>query len=258
MIIMVFILFFVTLDLMLGYPYIKGIGRINKIEEELPEALKQMADILKAGGTYEYALREISHADFGPLTTELENVLRKLEEGENFEDSLSTLSYNIDSRLVKRSVTIIIDSVKAGAGLADILDEIAEDIRDTNRLNHERRSQTLMQVLFMVTAGALVTPFIFGLISTIVDFLIGSSSKLASLPTEIRLEATQSKYILLYLLQIYVFIEITASSVMISLMREGKKNKSIIYLPILLFIGYVVYFLSGIISRSLIAGIGGV
>jgi len=80
MIIMVFILFFVTLDLMLGYPYIKGIGRINKIEEELPEALKQMADILKAGGTYEYALREISHADFGPLTTELENVLRKLEE----------------------------------------------------------------------------------------------------------------------------------------------------------------------------------
>ena len=72
--------------------------------------------------------------------------------------------------MVKRSVTIIIDSVKAGAGLADILDQIADDIRDTNRINHERRSQTLMQVLFMVTAGAMVTPFIFGLISTIVDF----------------------------------------------------------------------------------------
>lgn len=257
MMIMVFVLFFVALDLMLGYPYIKGIGRINKIEQELPEALKQMADILKAGGTYEYALREISHADFGPLTIELENVLRKLEEGENFEDSLSTLSYNIDSRLVKRSVTIIIDSVKAGAGLADILDEIAEDIRDTNRINHERRSQTLMQVLFMVTAGAIVTPFIFGLISTIVDFLISSSSQMSNLSTEVRLEANQSKYVLLYLLQIYVFVEITASSVMISLMREGKKNKSIIYLPILLFIGYVVYFVSGVISKSLISGIGG-
>ncbi len=258
MLIMVFVLFFVAVDLMLGYPYIKGIGRINKIEQELPEALKQMADILKAGGTYEYALREISHADFGPLTVELENVLRKLEEGENFEDSLSSLSYNIDSRLVKRSVTIIIDSVKAGAGLADILDEIAEDIRDTNRIHHERRSQTLMQVLFMVTAGAIVTPFIFGLISTIVDFLVASSSQMSNLSTEVKLEATQAKYILLYLLQIYVFIEITASSVMISLMREGKKNKSIIYLPILLFIGYIVYFLSGMISRSLISGIGGV
>ena len=258
MIIMVFVMFFVTIDLILGYPYIKGIGRISSIEQELPEALKQMADILKAGGTYEYALREISHADFGPLTKELQNVLRKLEEGENFEDSLSTLAYNIDSRLVKRSVTIIIDSVKAGAGLADILDQIADDIRDTNRINHERRSQTLMQVLFMVTAGAMVTPFIFGLISTIVDFLISSSSQLSTLSVEVRLEATQSKYILLYLLQIYVFVEVAASSVMISLMREGKKNKSIIYLPILLFIGYVVYFLSGIISRSLIAGIGGV
>ncbi len=257
MIIMVFVSFFVVIDLMIGYPYIKGISRINKIEEELPEALKQMADILKAGGTYEYALREISHADFGPLTPELENVLRKLEEGENFADSLSTLSYNIDSRLVKRSVTIIIDSVKAGAGLADILDEIAEDIRDTNRINHERRSQTLMQVLFMVTAGAIVTPFIFGLISTIVDFLITSSSQLATLPTEVKLEAVDSKFLLLYLLQIYVFIEVVASSVMISLMREGNKNKSIIYLPILLFIGYVVYFLSNIISKGLISGIGG-
>ncbi len=255
--IMVFVLFFVSIDLIMGYPYIKGVQRIGSIEQELPEALKQMADILKAGGTYEYALREISHADFGPLTIELEAVLRKLEEGENFEDSLSTLSYNIDSRLVKRSVTIIIDSVKAGAGLADVLEQIAEDIRDTNRLNHERRSQTLMQVLFMVTAGAIVTPFIFGLISTIIGFLISASANLGGLPDEIRIDATNSKTILLLLLQIYIFVEVTASSVMISLMREGKKNKSIIYLPILLFIGFIVYFISGAISKSLIAGIGG-
>jgi len=257
MIMLVFVMFFVACDLMIGYPYIKGIQRISSIENELPEALKQMADILKAGGTYEYALREISHADFGPLTAELENVLRKLEEGENFEDSLSTLSYNIDSRLVKRSVTIIIDSVKAGAGLASILEQIAEDIRDTNRINHERRSQTLMQVLFMVTAGAIVTPFIFGLVSTIVGFLVSSSANLGSLPNDIRMEATSSKYMLLYLLQIYIFIEVTASSLMISLMREGKKNKSIIYLPVLLFIGYMVYFISQIISKGLISGIGG-
>jgi pilus assembly protein TadC len=257
MIILVFVMFFVAIDLLIGYPWIKGIQRINSIENELPEALKQMADILKAGGTYEYALREISHADFGPLTVELENVLRKLEEGENFEDSLSSLAYNVDSRLVKRSVTIIIDSVKAGAGLADVLEEIAEDIRDTNRIHHERRSQTLMQVLFMVTAGAIVTPFIFGLISTIIGFLISSSANLSGLSDEIRISATSSKQLLLYLLQIYVFVEVTASSVMISLMREGKKNKSIIYLPVLLFIGYTIFFISQIVSKSIISGIGG-
>jgi pilus assembly protein TadC len=255
--IMIFVVFFVALDLMLGYPYIKGVQRIDAIETELPEALKQMADILKAGGTYEYALREISHADFGPLTIELENVLRKLEEGENFEDSLSSLAYNIDSRLVKRSVTIIIDSVKAGAGLADVLEEIAEDIRDVNRINHERKSQTLMQVLFMVTAGAIVTPFIFGLISTIIGFLITASANLGGLPNEVRIEAVSSRTMLLLLLQLYIFIEVSASSVMISLMREGKKNKSIIYLPILLFIGFVIYFVSQAISKSLISGIGG-
>ncbi len=255
--VMVFVIFFVAMDLLIGYPQIKGIQRISSIEQELPEALKQMADILKAGGTYEYALREISRAGFGELSGELDAVLRKLEEGENFEDSLSTLSYNVDSRLVKRSVTIIIDSVKAGAGLADVLEQISEDIRDTNRLSHERKSNTLMQVMFMVTAGAIVSPFIFGLVSTIVGFLITASGNLSGLPDDVRREAVSSKMLLMLLLQLYIFIQITASSVMISLMREGRKNKSIIYLPILLFIGYIIFFVSGAISRSLISGIGG-
>lgn len=255
--ILVFTVFVVVIDLMIGYPIIKENQRIGEIEGDLPDALKQMADVLKAGGTYEFALREIATSDFGPLTKEVSVVLRKLEEGENFENSLKTLSNNIDSRLVKRSVTIIIDSVKAGAGLADVLDEIAEDIRDANRIHHERRSRTLMQVLFMVAAGACVTPFIFGLTSTIVGFLITSAATLGNLPAAITGKALSEKDLLLLLLQIYIFIQVFASSVMISLMREGKKNKSIIYLPGLLLLAYIVYFASMVMSASIIGGMGG-
>ncbi|MBU1120770.1 MAG: type II secretion system F family protein [archaeon] len=255
--ILVFIVFVVVIDLLLGYPIIKENQRIGEIEGDLPDALKQMADVLKAGGTYEFALREIATSDFGPLTKEVSVVLRKLEEGENFENSLKTLSNNIDSRLVKRSVTIIIDSVKAGAGLADVLDEIAEDIRDANRIHHERRSRTLMQVLFMIAAGAVVTPFIFGLTSTIVNFLITSAATLGNLSADITQNALSQRDLLLLLLQIYIFIQVFASSVMISLMREGKKNKSIIYLPALLLLAYITYFASMVMSTSLIGGMGG-
>ncbi|MEW6294775.1 MAG: type II secretion system F family protein [Candidatus Diapherotrites archaeon] len=255
--ILIFVIFIVIIDLMLGYPVIKGAQRITEIEADLPEALKQIADILRAGGTYEYALREIATSDFGPLTKEIGNVLRKLEEGENFENSLLTLSRNVDSRLVKRCVTIIIDSVKAGAGLADVLDEIAEDIRDTNRIHHERRSRTLMQVLFMIVAAAIVTPFIFGLVSTIVAFLISSAATLGGVPADVAAKAENDKNIILLLLQIYIFVAILASSIMISLMREGKKSKSIIYLPVLLFIAYIVYFAAKIISEILLSGVGG-
>lgn len=254
-IIMVLVVPFVVADLLLGYPYLKAQQRITEIEKDLPDALKQMADILKAGGTYEYALRELANAETGPLTFEIRNVLRKLEEGENFENSLKELSRNVDSRLIKRSVTIIIDSIKAGAGLADILEEIAEDIRATNRIGQERKSKTLMQVLFMVAAGAIVSPFIFGLISTVAGFLVEAGAGTGLVTEAEKVVIIKNKDFIILLIQAYIFIQVTVSGIMISLMREGKKSKSIIYIPGLLFIAFLVYFISRLVTTQLIGGV---
>ncbi len=250
-----FVVGFVVLDLMIGYPYIKEMNRIDEIEATLPEALKQMADTLKAGGTYEYALREISTADYGPLTKEIDNVLRKLEEGENFENSLKTLSENIDSRLVQRSVTIIIDSIKAGAGLADALEEIAEDIRELHHIDIERRTRTMMGFLFIFFAGSIVAPAIFGLVSTIISFLIGTVATSGIATTTEITKAVGVKDALLMLMQIYIFIEVIATSAILALMRGGKINKSLIYAPILLFLAYVSMTIASVVSQIIIKGI---
>jgi archaeal flagellar protein FlaJ len=254
-IIMVLVVAFVVADLLLGYPYLKGMQRINEIEKDLPEALKQMADILKAGGTYEYALRELANSEMGALTIEIRAILRKLEEGENFENSLKELSRNVDSKLVKRTVTIINDSVKAGAGLADILEQIADDTRELFRIEQERKSRTLMQVLFMIAAGAIVSPFIFGLISTVAGFLVETGSGTGLVTATEQAIITANKDFIIILIQIYVFIQVTVSGVMMSLMREGKKSKSIIYIPGLLFIAYLIYFISRIFTAGIIGGI---
>ncbi len=250
-----FVTGFVVLDLMIGYPYIKEMDRIDEIETTLPEALKQMADTLKAGGTYEYALREISTADYGPLTKEIDNVLRKLEEGENFENSLKTLSENIDSRLVQRSVTIIIDSIKAGAGLADALEEIAEDIRELHHIGIERKTRTMMGFLFIFFAGSIVAPAIFGLVSTIISFLIGTVATSGIATTTEITKAIGVKDALLMLMQIYIFIEVIATSAILALMRGGKINKSLIYAPILLFLAYVSMTIASVVSQIIIKGV---
>jgi len=247
--------FIVVLDLLLGYPYLMAMNRIAAIEEDLPDALKQMADTLKAGGTYEYALREVAMSEYGPLKIEMNAVLRKLEEGENFETSLNTLIENIDSVLVRRSITIIIDSVHSGAGLADILDQISDDVRAMHRIGRERKSRTMMQVMFMVAAGAIVAPMIFGFVATILHVLITASA--GAVAEEARNAAIKASETIANLIQIYIFIEVVASSIMIALMRDGRVNKSIIYFPFLLLLAYVVYILSQVASGMLVSGIGG-
>tara|TARA_Y100000310_G_C20637292_1_gene791879 strand:+ start:759 stop:1694 length:936 start_codon:yes stop_codon:yes gene_type:complete len=249
-----FIVFLVIADIMLGYPYIRAQGRISEIEGALPDALKQMADTLKSGGTYEYALREIATSQYGALTKEMDMVLRKLEEGENLENSLRSFSDNIDSRLVKRSVTVIIDSIKAGAGLAEVLDEIADDVRAMHRIDQERKTETSLQVMFMMAAGAVVAPIILGLVSSIISLFIQAASGLGISAVQ-RAEALYSRDTIVLLMQMYLFIEVTASGIMIALMRDGKISKSIIYIPVLLLVAYLVYYASAFISNLAIGGV---
>ena len=250
------IMFLVVADLMIGYPYLRASQRIDEIEEALPDALKQIADTLRAGGTYEYALREIATAEYGPLRKEMNNVLRKLEEGENFENALKTLSQNVDSRLVQRTVTIIIDSVKSGAGLADILDEISEDVKATHQIASERKTRTMLQVIFMFTAGSLVAPAIFGFVSTISNTLITSAAaaKGAAATAEI-IKARNASDTILLGIQGYMLIEVLAASVIISLMREGKIAKSVIYFPVLLLIAYVTYITASVLSAAIVGSV---
>ena len=247
------LIFLVVLDLLIGYPFFKAEQRLERIEEDLPDALRQMADTLKSGGTYEYALREVVNSDIGPLKKEINEVLKKLEEGENFETSLKTLSYNVDSRLIKRTVTIIIDSVAAGAGLANVLEEIAEDVRESHRIQKERKARTVLQVLFMFVAGGIVAPMIFGFVSTISRVLLNAAS--AAVSAERVAESNNSLGIIELSVQGYLFIEAVATAFMIAVMREGKISKSIIYIPVLLCIAYISYLVAGFFS-GLVVGVG--
>ncbi len=247
------LIFIVSLDLMIGYPYLKAQERVDMIEEALPDALRQIADTLKAGGTYEYALREVANAEYGPLRKEMNEILRKLEEGQNFENSIKSLYYNVDSRLVKRTTMIIIDSVAAGAGLTSILEEIAEDVRAIHRINRERKTKTVMQTIFMFTAGGIIAPIIFGFTSTIAGILTSAPASIVS--EAIREASLHSIEVIQNSIQFYLFVEVFFTSLMISLIREGRFTKSIIYFPILLLMAYLSYILAKIGSSAIVGGV---
>ncbi|HNV01011.1 MAG TPA: type II secretion system F family protein [archaeon] len=241
-----------TLVLSLGYPYMKKETIIDSIESNFSDALKQMADTLKAGDTYESALREVANADYGRLSEEMEISLRRLEEGTNIDSSLRGFSERIDSKLVRRTITIILDSIKTGASLAEVLDDISEDVRDMHKLKEERKSNTQMQFLFMIAAGGIIAPIIFGEITAI----MGMFSTVLS--TQINAaQAIQTKTnsdLILIITQGYLIIEVIGSGTIMALIRDGKPNKAIIYIPILLLTAFIVYYISVIILKIFLMG----
>jgi flagellar protein FlaJ len=240
-----------TLVLMAGLPYMKFQGLIDEIEANFSDALKQMADTLKAGDTYESALREVANSEYGRLSEEMELALRRLEEGENLDTSLRGFAERIDSKVVKRTINIILDSVRTGASLADILDEIADDVRDYHRLKEHRKANTTMQFIFMIAAGGVIAPAIFGEINAVMKIFSAVSLQAVSASQKATADAITN--FILTLIQLYIIIEVLASGIMMAIIRDGKVNKSIIYIPVLLLLAFMSYYAASIATNAMIA-----
>ena len=229
-----------AIDLMLGIPYFIAKKKVGELENSLPDALRQMATTFKAGGTYEYALKEIVNADYGLLSKQFEIVLRETQSGSTLNDALLHFAERTDSTLVKRTITIMIDAAKTGASLSTVFEEVSEDIRGIHNLVKERAAKTLMQAMFIIAAGALVAPAIFGIVLGIISFLIQISASTGIQSGKVIAGALYAQGVIETMMMVYIVAEALASSAIISTMRDGSFSKTIIYFPAILLVAYTV------------------
>jgi len=159
--------------------------RDSVIAQELPDVLEELATSLRAGATIEQALVDLLKLQKGPLIEELKMALRDMEGGLSFEESLENMIDRVDVQSLKRILNIIIDGRKAGGELARILDEVAKDARDLARIQRERISKTMLQVIFLFVAGMAVAPFVFGVVTVMTGLL--ESFDVCSNPLELSL-----------------------------------------------------------------------
>ena len=250
-----FLAFAVILDLGVGLPYYYYNKHIEEIERYWPDSLRLIADTMKSGSSFEYSLREASSADFGALSLEYNEVIRRLEMGDTLAISLNNLVERVDSKIVKRTITLIQECLKTGAQLSEVLDDIANDTKMMYRIKKERETKTMLQTIFIFAAGAVIAPFIFGLTNVITTFLteVASTSGVASGEALLVSQATQKTMAML--LDAYVLLEVAAAAVIVSLMREGKFAKSILMFPVMVVVAMIIYSVSQMVISGMLSGV---
>ncbi len=152
-------------------------GRAKKLEEQLPEALTMISNSLKAGFGLLQSLSLTAEQLAHPVSTELAQTVHETNVGSSMDEAFIALSARCDSYDLDLVVTAILVQRASGGNLGEILENVAETMRERVRIRGEITTLTAQQMMTGVVIGLM--PIGVGLL-----FLLVSPEYIAPLFTE--------------------------------------------------------------------------
>ncbi len=131
-----------------GYLHNRERKRRQAIDERLPEFLRDLAESQRTGMTLTQAVITASKGNYGALTPEIKKMAAQIEWGVSFDRALSSFAERVETPLVQRTASLVIEASNSGGDVIDVLEAASEDAREIKQIEHERRSG--MQIYVMI------------------------------------------------------------------------------------------------------------
>ncbi len=157
---------------------IKRFKRAKEIESVLGDYLQLVSANVESGMTIEQSLWYAVRPKFGILAREMEIVAKKTMSGTDLEDALTEFGEAYDSDLLKKSLTILIEGLEAGGRLADLLNKISWNIKETQILRKEIASSVTTYAMFIAFSALLAAPFLYALSYQLIHIMTTITSKI--------------------------------------------------------------------------------
>jgi archaeal flagellar protein FlaJ len=145
-----------------GFAMTAKLSRISKIEERLPDFLRDVAEAGRFGMTLPDAVIVASQGRYGLLSDEIKKMASQLEWGVPVATALRLFEERVPTPLVKRVVSIVTRANEAGGNVADVLTMVAHDTREAQLEAQARQISmlTYVTVIYIAFFVFLVTIYI--------------------------------------------------------------------------------------------------
>ncbi len=136
--------------------------RISRIEERLPDFLRDVAEAGRFGMTLPDAIVVASTGRYGLLTAEIQKMASQIEWGVPVATALRLFEERVPTPLTQRVVSIVTRANEAGGNVADVLSMVAHDTRETQLNDQSRKISmlTYVTVIYIAFFVFLVTIYI--------------------------------------------------------------------------------------------------
>jgi tight adherence protein B len=119
--------------------------RRERISKQLPEAAQMIANSLRAGFSLQHGMAIVGDQMEPPISDEFGRVNVDLNVGSSIDEALQALLARADTSDMNLVVTAVLVQRTAGGNLAEILEMVADQIRERDRLMGEVRTMTSQQ-----------------------------------------------------------------------------------------------------------------
>jgi pilus assembly protein TadC len=222
--------------------------RTKKMEEMLPDFLQVVASNLKGGMSFEKALLGSIKPRFTILANEMAEVSKKVMTGEDISVALTELGEKYDSPMLRRSIDLMITELESGGQIANLIDRIVKNIKETKVLKEEISASAVAYIIFIATIVIVIAPLLFSLsfhllivILNFVSRLSAATGRAGALPfsvTEVVIKPETFKYFSIAAISTISFF----SSLIVSIVEKGSIKSGLKYIPIFM-LGSLLFYL---------------
>jgi flagellar protein FlaJ len=145
-----------------GFAMTAKLRNVSKIEERLPDFLRDVSEAGRFGMTLPDAIVVASTGRYGLLTDEIKKMASQIEWGVPVAQALALFEQRVPTPLVQRVVSIVTRANDAGGNVADVLSMVAHDTREAQLAQQARQisMMTYVTVIYIAFFVFLVTIYI--------------------------------------------------------------------------------------------------
>ncbi len=221
--------------------------RKQKVEKVLPDFLQLASSNIRAGMTVDQALWFAVRPRFGILAKEIEEVAKRTYAGEQLETALKEFVAKYDSKLLERSINLLVEGMKAGGEIGDLMTKISTNIQETSIMKKEMSANVTTYVIFITFASIVAAPFLFAMAYHLISVIQQIFSKMtispgagAGMPLQISKEVISLSDFNIFVI-VSLIITSTFSAMIISTIRKGNIKGGIRYIPTFIIVSIILY-----------------
>jgi archaeal flagellar protein FlaJ len=226
-----------------GFAMTAKLRRIAKIEERLPDFLRDVAEAGRFGMTLPDAIVVASTGRYGLLTDEIKKMASQLEWGVPVATALRLFEERVPTPLVQRVVSIVTRANEAGGNVADVLTMVAHDTREAQLAAQARQIAmlTYVTVIYIAFFVFLVTIYIMAAVFLPQMITAGKNVASSSLAGSGGVSLAFNYVPVLFLaFLVAVIVHAVGDGIMAGVLFNGRVAEGLQHATIMLSIGWLI------------------